>query len=98
MRIPRSLRAMASCALLAIFPATVSATWSVIAVDLATGRIVIASATCVNNHDRFLMGVQAVAVPGFGVAACQVGVDGTHANQMLVYNEIRKGTDPKRII
>ncbi|MEX2282691.1 MAG: DUF1028 domain-containing protein [Gemmatimonadota bacterium] len=98
MRIFRSVRAIAACALLVIFPAAASATWSVIAVDLATGRIVIASATCVNNNDRFLMGVQAVVVPGFGVAACQAGVDGTHANQMLVYDEIRKGTDPKRII
>ena len=98
MRIFRSMRTIAACALLTIFPAAVSATWSVIAVDLATGRIVIASATCVNNNDMFLMGVQAVVVPGKGVAACQAGVDGTHANQMLVYNEIMKGTDPKRII
>jgi len=98
MRLPRTLRAIATGALLVLFPAAAHATWSVIAVDLATGRIVIASATCVNNNDAFLMGVQAVVVPGRGVAACQAGVDGTHANQMLVYNEIMKGTDPKRII
>jgi hypothetical protein len=79
-------------------PLKASATWSVIAVDLATGRIVIASATCVNSNDAFLRGVQAVVVPGKGIAACQAGVDGTHANQMLVYNEIMKGTDPGRII
>jgi hypothetical protein len=79
-------------------PRVAHATWSVIAVDLATGRIVIASATCVNQNDMFLMGVQAVVVPGVGVAACQAGVDGTHANQMLVFHELRKGTDPKRII
>ena len=47
------------------------ATWSVIAVDRSTGRVVIASATCVNNDDEFLKGVQAVVVPGKGVAACQ---------------------------
>ena len=46
----------------------------------------------------FLMGVQAVVVPGKGVAACQAGVDGTHKNQMLVYEELKKGTDPKQII
>ncbi|HMS02681.1 MAG TPA: DUF1028 domain-containing protein [Gemmatimonadaceae bacterium] len=74
------------------------ATWSVIAVDGATGRVVIASATCVNQNDGFLMGVQAVIVPGKGVAACQAGVDRTHANQMLVYTELQKGTDPARII
>ena len=83
---------------LAIAPRLAHATWSVIAVDMATGRIVIASATCVNRDDAFLMGVQAVVVPGKGVAACQAAVDGTHANQMLVYNELQKGTDPARII
>jgi uncharacterized protein DUF1028 len=79
-------------------PSTASATWSVVAVDRSTGRVVIASATCVNNDDRFLPGVQAVVVPGKGVAACQAGVDGTHTNQMLVFNELQKGTDPKTIV
>lgn len=101
--IPRAMRramhrAPALIALLVAFPAVAHATWSVIAVDLATGRVVIASATCVNRDDAFLMGVQAVVVPGMGVAACQAGVDGTHANQMLVYNELKKGTSPARII
>jgi hypothetical protein len=91
-------RAAAVIGLLFAAPATAHATWSVIAVDLATGRVVIASATCVNNNDAFLMGIQAVIVPGKGVAACQAGVDGTHANQMLVYTELQKGTDPARII
>ena len=79
-------------------PSSALATWSVIAVDRATGRVVIASATCVDRDDQFLMGVQAVVVPGKGVAACQAGVDGTHKNQMLVFEELQKGTDPKRII
>ena len=79
-------------------PATASATWSVIAVDRSTGRVVIASATCVDRDDQFLMGVQAVVVPGMGVAACQAGVDNTHQNQMLVFRELQKGTDPKAII
>ncbi len=81
-----------------LIPATASATWSIIAVDLSNKRLVIASATCVNNNDAFLMGVQAVVVPGMGVAACQAGVDNTHANQMLVFRELQKGTDPKQII
>jgi hypothetical protein len=91
-------RAAALVVLLVAFPRAAHATWSVIAVDLATGRVVIASATCVNNNDAFLMNIQAVVVPGKGVAACQAGVDGTHANQMLVYAELQKGTDPARII
>ena len=79
-------------------PSSASATWSVIAVDRSTSRVVIASATCVNGDDDFLKGVQAVVVPGKGVAACQAGVDNTHQNQMLVFQELQKGTDPKQII
>jgi hypothetical protein len=83
---------------LSILPSTAFATWSVIAVDRSTGRVVIASATCVNSDDQFLMGVQAVVVPGKGVAACQAGVDRTHQNQMLVFQELQKGTAPNQII
>src|SRR6187401_3282265 len=90
-------RLILSLILLAV-PSSAFATWSVIAVDRATGRVVIASATCVDRDDQFLMGVQAVVVPGKGVAACQAGVDNTHTNQMLVFNELQKGTDPKAII
>jgi len=80
------------------FPASAFATWSVIAVDRSTGRVVIASATCVDLDDMFLPGVQAVVVPGKGVAACQSAVDNTHQNQMLVFRELQQGTDPKEII
>ena len=93
-----TLRIAYSLAFVLIAPSMASATWSVIAVDRATGRVVIASATCVDRDDQFLMGVQAVVVPGKGVAACQAAVDGTHANQMLVFRELQKGTDPKQII
>ncbi len=94
-------------ALLLAIPGSASATWSVIALDAKTGQVIIASATCVRqagfparvpNGARDLMDVQAVIVPGLGVAACQAGVDNTRKNQMLVYNEIKKGTPPARII
>ena len=84
--------------LLLSVPSTALATWSIIAVDLSTRRVVIASATCVNQNDQFLMGVQAVVVPGKGVAACQASVDSSHKNQMLVFQELQKGTDPKEIL
>ena len=86
---------------------TAFATWSVIAIDTKTGQVIIASATCVRqagfpkrepNGARDLMDVQAVIVPGIGVAACQAGVDNTRENQMLVYNELKKGTPPAQII
>ena len=79
-------------------PSSAFATWSVVAVDRDTGRVVIASATCVNGDDMFLPSVQAVVVPGKGVAACQAAVDRTHQNQMLVFQELQKGTDPAAII
>jgi uncharacterized Ntn-hydrolase superfamily protein len=93
-----AVRAAFIALVLCLVPSTARATWSVIAVDMSTGRVVIASATCVRRDDAFLRGVQAVVVPGKGVAACQAAVDGTHANQMLVFNELQKGTDPARII
>ena len=91
-------------ALVLLLPAALSATWSVIAIDVRTGQVVIASATCV-AQSRFagfpstgLMDIQAIVVPGVGVAAAQAGVDRTRANQELVYREIQRGTDPERII
>src|ERR687890_2620450 len=91
-------RALFALVALLFLPSSAFATWSVIAVDRSTGRVAIASATCVNGDDDFLKGVQAVVVPGKGVAACQAAVDNTHQNQMLVFQELHKGTDPKQII
>ena len=53
------------------------ATWSVIAVDRSSGTVVIASATCVlqASLEKFpakdLRDIQAIVVPGIGVAAAQ---------------------------
>ncbi|MDT8340010.1 MAG: DUF1028 domain-containing protein [Longimicrobiales bacterium] len=89
---------------LALLPQVLSATWSVIAVDRATGRVVIASATCV-PQGRFagfpaagLMDIQAIVVPGVGVAAAQAGVDATRENQRLIHRELKSGTAPEDII
>ena len=97
-------RLLVSLLLLTIFPAVLSATWSVIAIDTRTGQVVIASATCV-AQGRFagfpaegLMDIQAIVVPGVAVAAAQAGVDRTRANQELIYAELKNGTAPERII
>ena len=80
------------------------ATWSVIAVDQKTREVVIASATCVPQAAfagfpaKGLMDVQAIVVPGKGVAAAQAGVDRTRKNQQLVFDELVKGTEPAKII
>jgi uncharacterized Ntn-hydrolase superfamily protein len=89
---------------LALTPVPAFATWSVIAVDRASGRVVIASATCVAqaNLERFpakgLMDVQAIVAPGVGVAAAQAGVDRSRQNQTLIYQELKKGTHPSAIL
>jgi uncharacterized Ntn-hydrolase superfamily protein len=88
-----------------LFAATPAwATWSVIAVDRATGAVVIASATCVTQRAltgfpaRDLRDIQAIVVPGKGVAAAQAAVDSTRANQKLIFAEIQKGTAPDQIL
>ncbi len=91
-------KALLACALLIGAEIPLCATWSVIAVDRSTGRVVISSSTCTGNTDDFLKDVQAVVVPGKGVAACQAAVDRTHQNQTVVFNELQKGTDPSRIV
>lgn len=89
---------------LVIMPSVLSATWSVIAVDTTTKQVVIASATCVpqarleNFPAKGLMDIQAIVVPGIGVAAAQAGVDRTRANQTLIYQELKKGTHPTEIL
>jgi hypothetical protein len=74
------------------------ATWSVIAIDQDTQRVVMAAASCVDTTDNAMRDAIAVIVPGKGVAACQAAADNTHQNQMLVFQELQKGTDPRRII
>lgn len=93
---------IAVSALLLLVAAPLSATWSIIAVDTRTGLVVIASATCVSAQGLRSRGglksIQAVIVPGVGVAAAQAGVDGTRANQTLIFEEMRRGTDPDVIL
>jgi uncharacterized Ntn-hydrolase superfamily protein len=97
----RQILAWVAAALL-LLPSAASATWSVIAVDTRTGVVVIASATCVTAEGLRTRGglksIQAIVVPGIGVAAAQAGVDGTRANQTLIYEQMRMGTDPDEIL
>ena len=44
------------------------------------------------------MDVQAIVVPGKGVAAAQARVDRTRANQQLIFAELQKGTPPAKIL
>jgi hypothetical protein len=66
-------RLVLTLAFLLLIPSTALATWSIIAIDLNTGRVVIASATCAATGPDQLKLLQAVVVPGVGVAAAQAG-------------------------
>jgi uncharacterized Ntn-hydrolase superfamily protein len=96
------MAAVAVLVTLVASPAT--ATWSVIALDKKTGVVVIASATCVPQagFERFpakdLRDVQAIVLPGKGIAAAQAAVDRTRANQKLIFAELQKGTAPEDIL
>ncbi len=98
----RMLRTVCFTVVLLAIAAPAFATWSVIALDRRTGTLVIASATCVTAQGLAgrggLKGIQAIVVPGKGVAAAQAGVDATRANQMLVFRELQQGTPPSDII
>ena len=87
---------------LACLPRPASATWSIIAVDTESNVVVIASATCVSAEGLRSRGglksIQAIVVPGVGVAAAQAAVDRTRENQMLIYDQMRQGTDPDVIL
>jgi len=80
------------------------ATWSIVAVDKKTGQIVIASATCVPQQAfagfpaKGLKDVQAIILPGVGIAAAQANVDRTRTLQKRIAEELNRGTDPARII
>ncbi len=94
------MRRVLLAALLALLtlPASASATWSIVAIDRNTGRVVISSATCAATAPDQLKLLQAIVVPGVGVAAAQAGVDRTHENQKLIFRELQRGTHPAAII
>ncbi len=97
-------RVLAAIAFVLVARVPAFATWSVIALDQKTGTVVVASATCVPQAslEKFpakdLRDIQAIVVPGIGVAAAQAGVDRTRANQKLIFAELQKGTDPAQIL
>ncbi len=76
-----------------------SATWSIVAVDRATGRISMATASCVDvKTDHEYRDVTSVIIPGIGIAACQAGADRTLKNQKFIFEELKKGTEPRAIL
>lgn len=104
--VTRSLmkRILSTLALLLAINTQALATWSIVAVDRKSGQVVIASATCVPQQafagfpSKGLKDVQAIIIPGRGVAAAQANVDRTRRLQQLISTELKRGTDPARIV
>jgi uncharacterized Ntn-hydrolase superfamily protein len=80
------------------------ATWSILAIDTASGQMIVASATCLQQSVfprigvRDLRDVQAVVVPGKGIAVCQASIDTSRGNQQLIQAELGLSTNPARIL
>ena len=93
-------RLIPAFALILAFHSIAFATWSILAVDTATGQIIVASATCLRQSvfprigAKDLRDIQAVVVPGKGAAVCQAAIETTRKNQQTVLAELGKGTDP----
>ncbi|MGH8320047.1 MAG: DUF1028 domain-containing protein [Steroidobacteraceae bacterium] len=87
-----------------MFPFQALATWSVIAVDRATHRIVMSTATCVpqsifaGTRFKTLADIQAVVAPGAGAAAAQALADPTGTDQALIRRELARGIRPAVIL
>ncbi len=100
----RDLRTAAIALVFLLVAQSALATWSVVAINMETGEVVIASATCVAQarFPRFpaqdLRDIQAIVVPGKAAAAAQAGVDSSRLNQQVIYHALINGTDPGEII
>lgn len=99
-------RVLLVAALIAV-PSVAGATYSVVAVDLRTGQIVFALATCATGPPPSASppptsaprrNLTSVIVPGKGVATCQAAVDLTGETQVFVLEQIQKGAAPQEII
>lgn len=91
-----SLRLVVAFVLAMVLPAASAlATWSIVVVDLATGQVGIAIATCLPYWD--LRPIAVVVVPGVGVAAAQSSL-GPLALRQLIRDGLLAGTPAAQIL
>ncbi|MBI5853068.1 MAG: DUF1028 domain-containing protein [Planctomycetes bacterium] len=90
----RALLAFALAVLSLARPA--SATWSIILIDVRTGEIAVASATCVSGID--LTWYLPVILVGKGAACAQSYVDQSGSNRLLIRDQLALGTSPAQIL
>ena len=86
----------AGAAALAFAGSQASATWSILIVDMRTGEIVIASATCVETID--LRRETPVLITGIGAVTAQSAVDGSGFNRMLIRDRLLQGVPLESIL
>lgn len=80
---------------LVLFALPAHATWSIVIVDLATGEVAVAIATCLTGFD--LRPNTIVVVPGYGVAAAQSFV-GPVSLRELIRNGLLSGAQANQIL
>jgi len=88
-------RALGTAAGLGLLALPLGATWSLVAVDTATGEVAVASATCVSGID--LKNVLPVIVVGRGAAAAQSAIDLTATNRGIIFDGFLAGLTPAEI-
>ncbi|RMH04891.1 MAG: DUF1028 domain-containing protein [Planctomycetota bacterium] len=81
---------------LVLLAAPALATWSIVVVDLATGEVAVATATCLTNFD--LRTDVTVIVPGFGAGAHQSSVDTTGQNRLTNWLLLQQGVPVDEIL
>jgi len=81
---------------ISFFSTEASATWSIVVANRATGEVAVGSATCWDG--QWLERLLPVVVPGVGVANNQATVDSSGQNRRLIWDELRRGTDPAAIL
>jgi hypothetical protein len=90
------LRRALALVLSALLCGPLSATWSIILIDLRTGEIAVGCATCLTGFD-LRQGVPVILV-GVGAGCAQSSVDATGQNRLLIRNQLLAGTSPSQIL
>ncbi|MBI5851632.1 MAG: DUF1028 domain-containing protein [Planctomycetes bacterium] len=83
-------------AAVAMLVSPLAATWSIVLIDLRTGEIAIAAATCLTNFD--LMRTLPVLLVGRGAAVAQSTLDSDGSNRVLILSQLAAGTSPSQIL
>ncbi|MEZ6242690.1 MAG: DUF1028 domain-containing protein [Phycisphaerales bacterium] len=88
--------AMAAGACVGLAAASADATWSICIVNVRTGEVALASATCLTGFD--MREDTPVLITGVGGATAQSAVDTSGRNRGLIRNLLLAGVDPQQIL